>query len=170
MSEKQAPQRVESQPNHPAEWSPDRFLNRLAERLGSQANTTTVYGQPVEREGVTVIPVAKVQWGLGGGHSNSEAHVDGSGGGGGMDILPLGYIEIAGGKSEFRRIYDPAMLAEVRRQRDDLLAQNEALRREVAQGDVERAELRRLLAKAQNHASAPANHRQRPAKEQPSQP
>ena len=169
MAEKQAPQRVEVETTHPAEWSPDRFLNRLAERLATQANTTTVYGQPVEREGVTVIPVAKVQWGLGGGHSNGAAHVEESGGGGGMDILPLGYIEIAGGKSEFRRIYDPGMLAEVRRQRDDLLAQNEALRREVAQSDVERAELRRLLSKAQNQASAAANDRQRHAKEQPSE-
>ncbi len=66
------------------------------------------------------------------------------------------------------------ILGTARRQRDDLLAQNEALRREVAQGDVERAELRQLLGEAQHpaqhQAATPTNHRQRPAKEPPTQP
>ena len=39
----------------------------LADRVGLKAGAHAVFGQPVEREGITVIPVAKVRWGFGGG-------------------------------------------------------------------------------------------------------
>ncbi len=42
-------------------------LTRLAERLGATAAASAVFGTPVERNGVTVIPVARVRWGFGGG-------------------------------------------------------------------------------------------------------
>ncbi len=90
------------------------FLDRMAERLGVNARAEAVYGAPVERDGVTVIPVAKVRWGFGGGDGSTSgdgaAHGPGggSGGGGGVTVSPLGYIEIAAGHSRFRRINDPA--------------------------------------------------------------
>ncbi len=52
-----------SSPSTPA----DRLVERLAERLGSTARATAVFGEPVECDGVTVIPVAKARWGFGGG-------------------------------------------------------------------------------------------------------
>lgn len=73
-----------------------------------------VYGAPVERDGATVIPVAKARWGFGGGDGGSlgdgAAHGagGGSGGGGGVTVSPLGYIEIVKGQTRFRRINDPA--------------------------------------------------------------
>ena len=42
-------------------------FSRLAERLGASASASSVFGEPVERDGVTVIPVARVRWGVGGG-------------------------------------------------------------------------------------------------------
>ncbi|MHB0978937.1 MAG: spore germination protein GerW family protein [Thermoleophilia bacterium] len=93
------------------------FLDRLAERLGVNARAEAVYGSPVERDGATVIPVAKVRWGLGGGDGGSfgdgAAHgagggSGGRGGGGGVTVSPLGYIEIVKGQTRFRRINDPA--------------------------------------------------------------
>ena len=46
---------------------PVRLVERLADKLGSSAHSTAVFGEPVERDGVTVIPVAKARWGFGGG-------------------------------------------------------------------------------------------------------
>ena len=45
----------------------DELLQRLGETIGGKANVSTLFGEPVEREGVTVIPVAKARFGFGGG-------------------------------------------------------------------------------------------------------
>jgi uncharacterized spore protein YtfJ len=45
----------------------DGFVVRMADRIGAKVNVKTVFGEPVERDGITVIPVAKVRWGFGGG-------------------------------------------------------------------------------------------------------
>jgi uncharacterized spore protein YtfJ len=111
----------------------DEMLERLAEKVGARANVKTVFGDPVERDGVTVIPVAKAAWGFGGGggtgpagagaggeatteESNGmetaaqggAATASGVGGGGGMAIAPVGYILIRQGEAEFRPIRDAA--------------------------------------------------------------
>lgn len=89
----------------------DGLLERLAERVGARASASIVYGEPVERAGVTVIPVAKVRWGFGGGSGRNTAGGearDGSGGGGGMTASPFGFIEIRDGHTAFKRIDDPA--------------------------------------------------------------
>jgi uncharacterized spore protein YtfJ len=95
----------------------DRFLAHLADRLGNRASTAAVYGEPVERNGVTVIPVARMRWGFAGGvgtGSNqfgpSGGQGSGVGGGGGVSASPMGYIEIANGRTEFRRIQDRPQL------------------------------------------------------------
>ena len=84
----------------------DNFVERLAERLGVSAKAATVYADPVERNGVTVIPVAKVRYGFGGGRG-SRAQEEGTGGGGGVQVSPIGYIELRDGGSEFKPISDP---------------------------------------------------------------
>jgi uncharacterized spore protein YtfJ len=91
------------------------LIDRLAERVGSNATSRAVFGEPVERDGVTVIPVAKLRWGVGGGggHGTDEEHHregEGAGGGAGMMATPVGYIEIVGGEAHFRRIVDLAAL------------------------------------------------------------
>ncbi len=90
------------------------FVERLANRVGLQAGANAVFGDPVEREGVTVIPVAKVRWGFGGGSgrgieegSETGEIGEGSGGGGGVAASPLGFIEIRDGRAEFKRAHDP---------------------------------------------------------------
>ena len=83
--------------------SAETFIGGLAERLGAAARTTTIFGDPVERDGLTVIPVAKARWGFGGGigHRNDD---EGGGGGGGMQVIPVGFIELKNGAAEFRPI------------------------------------------------------------------
>jgi len=80
---------------------------RLAERLGMSASAKTVFAEPVVREGVTVIPVARVRYGFGGGGGGDEEG-RGNGGGGMVQAQPLGYIEIKDGESSFRRLRNPA--------------------------------------------------------------
>jgi uncharacterized spore protein YtfJ len=89
------------------------FMERLAEKMGVAARATTVYGAPIERNGVTIVPVAKVAYGFGGGagggSGNHGERGEGSGGGGGVRVTPLGYIEIVGEGSNFKPIFDPSM-------------------------------------------------------------
>jgi uncharacterized spore protein YtfJ len=75
-----------------------------------------IYGEPVERDGVTVIPVGKVRWGLGGGEgtgSEEKSSGSGSGGGGGITVYPVGYIEIKEGRTRFKPIFDPALIVQI---------------------------------------------------------
>ncbi len=92
-----------------------RLVERLAEEVGNRATSQVVFGDPVEREGVTVIPVAKVRWGIGGGAgagADEQQHHKGEGEGGGAGLMatPVGYIELSGGEAHFRRIVDPAAM------------------------------------------------------------
>lgn len=103
----------------------DGFVERMAERVGGKASVRAVFGDPVERDGVTVIPVAKVRWGFGGGSGSGPVPVgpgspggvesesgtvggSGSGGGGGVTADPIGYLEIGPQGATFRPIV-PAM-------------------------------------------------------------
>jgi uncharacterized spore protein YtfJ len=86
------------------------LLERLADKLGGRASVTAVYGEPVTADGVTVIPVAKVAFGFGGGAGREVGGTksgDGGGGGGGAEAKPLGYIEIRDGTATYKPIRDP---------------------------------------------------------------
>jgi uncharacterized spore protein YtfJ len=83
--------------------SADRFIGTMAEKLGAVARAATVFGEPVERDGITVIPVAKARWGFGGG-AGQRKDEDGAGGGGGVQVTPVGFIEISNNGANFRPI------------------------------------------------------------------
>jgi uncharacterized spore protein YtfJ len=96
----------------------EELLQRIGQTVGDKANASTVFGQPVEREGITVIPVAKARFGFGGGGGGSEGATEeggaGGGGGGGAMVSPVGYIELHADSAEFKRITGPVdMLAVV---------------------------------------------------------
>jgi uncharacterized spore protein YtfJ len=88
----------------------ETFVERLAGVMGGAVHAQSVYGQPVERDGVTLIPVARVRYGFGGGgrKNGSSAKDEGAGGGGGAQVFPVGFISVRGGSAEFRSIPDPA--------------------------------------------------------------
>ena len=83
--------------------SADKFIGTMAEKLGAVAKAATVFGEPVERDGITVIPVAKARWGFGGG-AGQRKDEDGAGGGGGVQVTPVGFIEITNHAANFRPI------------------------------------------------------------------
>lgn len=83
--------------------STHRFLELLAEKMESTATVKKIYGDPVEAQGKTVIPVAKVSYGLGGGFGKEKTHDEqgreeerpaGQSGGGGIMVSPVGVFEI----------------------------------------------------------------------------
>src|SRR5204863_193965 len=43
------------------------LMERIGQTVGQRAQASAIFGEPVEREGVTVIPVAKARFGFGGG-------------------------------------------------------------------------------------------------------
>jgi uncharacterized spore protein YtfJ len=89
----------------------DDILSTLADRLGGRFTASTVFGSPVEREGVTVIPVATVRFGLGGGGGEDPSGgQSGEGGGGAGSGAPVGYIEIKDGRSRFVPLVHPARM------------------------------------------------------------
>ena len=86
---------------------------RLAEQVGARVAASTVFGAPVERDGITVIPVARARFGFGGGGGESPANEEGgAGAGAGGFVSPRGYIELKDGRSRFVPAVNPAeMLA-----------------------------------------------------------
>lgn len=83
------------------------LIERVAELIQVNANAKQVYGEPVERDGTTIIPVAKVQWGFGAG-SMGHGAIERGGGGGGARAIPAGFIEMKNGTAQFRSYHDPS--------------------------------------------------------------
>lgn len=88
------------------------LLDRIGQTVGQRAQAASIFGEPVEREGVTVIPVAKARFGFGGGggsaaHGGADEGSGGGGGGGGALVTPIGFIEVRDRGSEFKRISGP---------------------------------------------------------------
>jgi len=92
-----------------AAGAPAKLLENLAEKLGGRASVTAVFGEPVTRDGVTVVPVARVGLGIGAGagHRVGAEGGGGGGGGGGVDARPVGFIEIKDGTAVYTAIRDP---------------------------------------------------------------
>ena len=85
----------------------DDLLERVGQAVGRGAHVSAVFGEPVEREGLTVIPVARSRFGFGGGGGSGSREGNegsGGGGGGGVSVRPIGYIEVRDGSAAFKRI------------------------------------------------------------------
>lgn len=77
-------------------------LDALLQGHRDAINVRRVYGDPVERDGVTVVPAALVIGGTGGGGDS-----DGDGGGGlGLIARPVGAWEIRDGNVRWRPVVD----------------------------------------------------------------
>lgn len=93
------------------------LLGRIGDTVSQKAQASTIFGDPVEREAVTVIPVAKARFGFGGGGGGGESDEgpggrgSGGGGGGGVIVSPVGYIEVRADGAEFKRISSARDLA-----------------------------------------------------------
>jgi uncharacterized spore protein YtfJ len=64
-----------------------------------------VFGAPIERDGVTIVPVAKVRGGGGGGGGSAEGQA-GEGGGFGMSAEPAGVYVLKAGTVRWQPAFD----------------------------------------------------------------
>jgi uncharacterized spore protein YtfJ len=87
----------------------DDLLGAIAEKVGGRFTAASIFGPPVEHEGVTVVPVSSVRFALGGGGGTGEGQ-EGEGGGGAGVGSALGYIELKNGRSRFVPVVHPARM------------------------------------------------------------
>jgi uncharacterized spore protein YtfJ len=81
---------------HPAEQS---TAAPILDRLHRLISTATVYATPVEHDGLTVIPAARIIAGGGGGNGTDEGEErHGDGGGAGLIARPAGAYIVADGR------------------------------------------------------------------------
>lgn len=86
--------------------TPEDLLTRAGDQLGIRR----VFGEPVERDGITVVPVAVSIGGGGGGTGPDE---QGSGGGFGGIVRGIGVYAITGGQVRFVPAIDVTALAAI---------------------------------------------------------
>jgi uncharacterized spore protein YtfJ len=81
----------------------DTFIGNAKDAL----TVRRVYGDPYEKDGVTVIPAARVAGGGGGGSGRDANGPQGEGGGFGMNATPAGAFVIKEGKVSWQPAVDP---------------------------------------------------------------
>ena len=98
----------------------ENFIENIATRLGQNATVKNVYGDPIMANGKTIIPVAQISLGFGGGFGKNKKKKqalqnvsqeamenekpdggEGAGGGGGMRAIPKGVYEISDLQTKF---------------------------------------------------------------------
>jgi uncharacterized spore protein YtfJ len=112
----------------------DDLMKAVNESYAKNANVKIVFGEPIEKEGITVVPVAKVAGKVGEGNSfhirigspnykgkensppseneqTEEKKIEKGGYGIETKLTPMGFIEIKNGKAEFKPILDISRLA-----------------------------------------------------------
>ena len=72
-------------------------VDEMMSMIGKSLTVTRVYGEPFERDGVTVIPAALVAAGGGGGGGHDKDGQTGEGGGFGLAAYPAGAYVIKNG-------------------------------------------------------------------------
>lgn len=87
-------------------------VEQFAKTIGAHSHADTIFGAPVTRDGVTVIPVARVIGGFGAGtgsgaKGSESSQGSGLGGAGGFMVSPVGMIEIRPEGARFRKLEQP---------------------------------------------------------------
>ncbi|GAB3208260.1 Sporulation protein YtfJ (Spore_YtfJ) [Marinactinospora thermotolerans DSM 45154] len=83
-------------------------IDAVADAAGIGADASLVYGPPVERDSVTVIPVCRVSLATVGGRNTCASSEPSSGqGAGSVHAIPVGYITVKDGDAHYTPIRDP---------------------------------------------------------------
>ena len=75
--------------------SMEEVVKSLMEGFKTAADIRTVYGEPMTFFGKTLIPIARVGYGLGAGEGKSPEGAGGSGAGGGGGTEPVGFLLVS---------------------------------------------------------------------------
>ena len=87
------------------------YLEELMSTVRNRMTVQTAFGEPIERDGVTVLPVCLVSGGGGAGGGKDEKGAEGDGGGYGMCVQPVGAYLISDGKVRFKPVINVNQLA-----------------------------------------------------------
>ena len=82
-------------------------VTEVLEKARDAITVSRVYGEPYEKDGLTVIPAARVSGGGGGGSGKDDKGGDGSGGGFGVSGRPAGAYVIRNGDATWRPAVAP---------------------------------------------------------------
>lgn len=94
-------------------------LQKVGETLGSTATVKSVFGEPIQANGKTIVPVARVAYGFGGGfgtgrdRTHTDTQGEGGGGGGGVRAWPAGALEVTGETTRFVPFVEPQRLVAI---------------------------------------------------------
>lgn len=98
------------------------MLRTIGESFQSSATVKNVYGEPISKGDRTIIPIARISYGFGGGGGAHEGEQPaqspiskgrGGGGGGRMSAVPAGALEITSTGTRFIAFRDWRKLASV---------------------------------------------------------
>ena len=84
----------------------DNPLQTVADALVARASVQSVYGEPIVVGSTTFVPVARIQYGLGGGVNDGSP-----GAGGGVEATPVGVLELSESGARFLPIAAGAQAA-----------------------------------------------------------
>ena len=85
-------------------------IEQLLSRVTDDLTAKRVFGEPIERDGVMVVPVASVRGGAGGGNGGPKGE-EGTGGGGGVSARGLGVYVVKDGNVSWQPALDVTKLA-----------------------------------------------------------
>jgi uncharacterized spore protein YtfJ len=85
-------------------------VEKLMSRITDDLTPRRVFGEPIERGGVLLVPVARVRGGAGGGSGGRDGE-EGTGGGGGLDAKGLGVFVVKDGDVSWQPALDVTKLA-----------------------------------------------------------
>ena len=94
----------------------ERVIDGVLNRVLPHVDARTIYGEPIVRGDLTIVPVGRVSYrfgfGGGGGKGGAQGEGEGSGGGGGgsLEVIPVGYIEM-GTEARFVPVIDRTKIA-----------------------------------------------------------
>lgn len=88
-------------------------VEELLTKARDNLSVSTVFAPPIEQDGVTVIPAARVAGGSGGGSGTDDAGEQGEGGGFGIHAKPAGVYVIDNGKVSWQPAVDPNRIVAV---------------------------------------------------------
>ena len=81
-------------------------VTELLSQVRDGMTVQRVFGEPIERDDVTIVPVARVQGGGGGGGGEKQGAERGQGGGFGLSARPAGVYVIRGGEVSWQPAID----------------------------------------------------------------
>ena len=92
------------------------IMDVTMDKLRAMVDADTIVGTPIEKGGVTIIPISKASFGLATGGSDfptkNPGGLFGGGGGAGVTITPVAFLVVSGGNVNVIQIYKDASTAD----------------------------------------------------------